>query len=139
MRRENPTEGRPQGAFSNLRRRVYLTYKYFGLRMILFRLLTFPLRFTPLERHMRLRTHARDQELRRAVTWYREHGRAVDVIIPSFRDAERVSALVRSIRKTVRDGMARLIVAGTSVRTAAMDAGFADTAHLTRTFKQCLD
>ena len=32
---------------------------------------------------------------------------------------------------------ARLIVAGTLVRTAAMDAGFADTAHLTRTFQQC--
>jgi AraC-like DNA-binding protein len=32
---------------------------------------------------------------------------------------------------------ARLIVAGALVRTAAMDAGFADTAHLTRTFKQC--
>lgn len=32
---------------------------------------------------------------------------------------------------------ARLIVAGALVRTAALDAGFADTAHLTRTFKQC--
>jgi AraC-like DNA-binding protein len=32
---------------------------------------------------------------------------------------------------------ARLIVSGARVRTAAMDAGFADTAHLTRTFKQC--
>jgi AraC-like DNA-binding protein len=32
---------------------------------------------------------------------------------------------------------ARLIVSGAGVRTAAMDAGFADTAHLTRTFKQC--
>jgi len=32
---------------------------------------------------------------------------------------------------------ARLIVAGALVRTAAMDAGFADTAHLTRTFKHC--
>ena len=32
---------------------------------------------------------------------------------------------------------ARQIVAGALVRTAAMDAGFADTAHLTRTFKQC--
>jgi AraC-like DNA-binding protein len=31
---------------------------------------------------------------------------------------------------------ARLIVRGTLVRTAAMDAGFADTAHLTRTFRQ---
>lgn len=31
---------------------------------------------------------------------------------------------------------ARRIVAGDLVRTAALDAGFADTAHLTRTFKQ---
>lgn len=31
---------------------------------------------------------------------------------------------------------ARLIVSGAGVRTAAMDAGFADAAHLTRTFKQ---
>jgi GT2 family glycosyltransferase/glycosyltransferase involved in cell wall biosynthesis len=111
MRRPHPTAGRPQGPFSNLRRRVYLTYRYFGIRTILFRLLTFPLRFTPLERRMRLRTHARDQELRRAVRWYREHGRPVDVIVPSFRDAERVRTLVRSIRKTVPSGMARIIVA----------------------------
>jgi GT2 family glycosyltransferase len=107
----SPTEGRPQGAFSNLRRRIYLTYSYFGLRTILFRLLTFPLRFTPLARRMRLRTHARDQELRRAVEWYREHGRPVDIVIPSYRDAERVRACVRSIRKTVPRGMARVIVA----------------------------
>jgi GT2 family glycosyltransferase/glycosyltransferase involved in cell wall biosynthesis len=108
---ENPTEGRRQGPFSNLRRRIYLTYSYFGLRTILFRLVTFPLRFTPLERRMRLRTHARDQELRRAVTWYRDHGRPVDIVIPSYRDAERVRALVRSIHQTVRRGMARVIVA----------------------------
>lgn len=31
---------------------------------------------------------------------------------------------------------ARLIVAGELVRTAALDSGFADTAHLTRTFRQ---
>ena len=108
---ENPIEGRPQGTFSNLRRRIYLTYTYFGLRTILFRLITFPLRFTPLERRMRLRTHARDQKVRRAVTWYRENGRPVDIVIASYRDAEHVRALVRSIRKTVRSGMARVIVA----------------------------
>ncbi len=84
---DNPLEGRPQGAFSNLRRRIYLTYRYLGLRTILFRLLTFPLRFTPLQRRLRLRTHARDQEVRRAVAWYREHGRPVDIVIPSYRDA----------------------------------------------------
>jgi GT2 family glycosyltransferase/glycosyltransferase involved in cell wall biosynthesis len=108
---DNPLEGRPQGAFSNLRRRIYLTYTHFGLRTILFRLITFPLRFTPLERRMRLRTHAREQEVRRAVTWYREHGRPVDIVIPSYRDAERVRALVRSLAKTVPAGMACVIVA----------------------------
>jgi GT2 family glycosyltransferase len=106
----SPTEGRPEGAFSNLRRRIYLTYTNYGLRTILFRALTFPLRFTPLARHMRLRTHARDGELRDAVRWYREHGRAVDIVVPSYRDAEHVRKLVRSIRKTVQDGMARVIV-----------------------------
>jgi GT2 family glycosyltransferase/glycosyltransferase involved in cell wall biosynthesis len=108
---ENPIEGAKQGNFSNLRRRIYLTYTHFGLRTILFRALTFPLRFTPLERRMRLRTHARDQELRRALAWYREHGRPVDIVIPSYRDAERVKTLVRSIAKTVGAGMARVIVA----------------------------
>jgi GT2 family glycosyltransferase/glycosyltransferase involved in cell wall biosynthesis len=107
----SPIEGRRQGPFANLKRRVYLTYTHFGLRTILFRLITFPLRFTPLERRMRLRTHARDQEVRRAVSWYREHGRPVDIVIPSYRDAEHVRALVRSIERTVRDGMARVIVA----------------------------
>jgi GT2 family glycosyltransferase/glycosyltransferase involved in cell wall biosynthesis len=108
---QDPIEGRPQGPFSNLRRRIYLTYTQFGLRTILFRAITFPLRFTRLERRMRLRTHAHDQEVRRARSWYREHGRPVDIVIPSYRDAERVAALVRSIERTVRPGMARVIVA----------------------------
>jgi GT2 family glycosyltransferase len=107
----SPIEGRRQGPLSNLRRRIYLTYTHFGLRTILFRLITFPLRFTPLERRMRLRTHARDQEVRRAVDWYREHGRPVDIVVPSYRDAEHVQALVASIQKTVRKDMARVIVA----------------------------
>ncbi len=106
----NPLEGRPQGAFSNLPRRIYLTYTNFGLRTILFRAITFPLRFTPLEQRMRLRTHAREQEVRRAKIWHREHGRPVDVVIPSYRDAEHVRALVRSLGKTVPRGMARVIV-----------------------------
>ena len=111
MSEPNPLEGRRQGPFSNLRRRIYLTYTHFGLRTILFRLLTFPLRFTPLQERMRLRTHARDQEVRRARSWYEQHGRPVDVVIPSYRDAEHVRTLVRSIEKTVRKGMARVIVA----------------------------
>ncbi len=111
MSNNDPIQGKPEGAFSNLRRRVYLTYTHFGLRTILWRLATFPLRFTPLRRRMRLRTHARDQERRRAAAWYREHGSPVDIVVPSYRDAERVRALLRSIRKTVPRGMARTIVA----------------------------
>ncbi len=107
---DSPIDGRPQGPFANLRRRIYLTYRYFGLRTLLFRLLTLPLRFTPLQRRLRLRTHARDQEVRNAVEWYREHGRPVDIVIPSYRDAKSVRALVRGLRKTVRPGMARVIV-----------------------------
>ncbi len=103
-------EGTPQGPLANLRRRLYLTYVNYGWRTVLFRLLTFPLRFTPLARRMRLRSHARDQEVKRALTWYREHGRPVDIVIPSFRDAEHVRTLVRSIAKTVPAEMARVIV-----------------------------
>ena len=110
MSNDDPIQGKPEGAFSNLRRRIYLTYTYFGLRTILWRLVTFPLRFTPLQRRLRLRTHARDQERRRAAGWYREHGRPVDIVVPSYRDAERVRALVRSIRKTAPRGMTRVIV-----------------------------
>ncbi|MGD1058501.1 MAG: glycosyltransferase [Solirubrobacteraceae bacterium] len=108
---DSPIEGRPLGAFANVRRRIYLTYKYFGLRTLLFRAITLPLRFTPLERRLRLRTHARDQELRSAVEWYSQHGRPVDIVIPSYRDAAHLRKLVRSIRRTTRPGMARVIVA----------------------------
>jgi GT2 family glycosyltransferase/glycosyltransferase involved in cell wall biosynthesis len=107
----DPIQGRPAGAFTNLRRRIHLTYTHFGLRTILWRALTFPLRFTPLHRRLRLRTHARDQERRRAAAWYREHGAPVDVVIPSYRDAARVRTLVRSIKRTTPRGMARMIVA----------------------------
>ena len=107
----DPIAGKPQGAFSNLRRRAHLTYTHFGLRTILWRLLTFPLRFTPLDRRLRLRTHAREQERRRALVWFREHGKPVDIVIPSYRDAARIRTLVRSIGRTVPKGMARVIVA----------------------------
>jgi GT2 family glycosyltransferase/glycosyltransferase involved in cell wall biosynthesis len=111
MSEHSAIEGRREGPFANLRRRIHLTYTHFGLRTLLFRAITFPLRFTPLEQRMRLRTHARDQEVRRARGGYGEHGRPVDVVIPSYRDAEHVRTLVRSIRKTTRSGMARVIVA----------------------------
>jgi GT2 family glycosyltransferase len=104
-------DGSSRGPLAGVRRRIYLTYHYLGWRTLLYRLFTFPLRFTPMKRYLRLRTHASDRELQRAIAWYREHGRAVDIVIPSYRDAELVATLVASIAKTVPRGMARIIVA----------------------------
>jgi GT2 family glycosyltransferase len=103
--------GAAGGPLARLRRRIYLTYHYLGWRTLLFRVLTFPLRFTPLKRHLRLRSNSSDDAYRRAVAWYRERGEPVDIIIPSYRDGERVKTLVDSIRRTVPQGMARIIVA----------------------------
>ena len=104
-------DGRFRGPLAGLRRRVYLTYRYLGWRTLAYRLLTFPLRFTPLKGRLQLRSSSSQDAYRRAVAWYREHGKPVDIVVPSYRDAELVAALVKSIRATVPDGMARIIVA----------------------------
>jgi GT2 family glycosyltransferase/glycosyltransferase involved in cell wall biosynthesis len=92
-----------------LRRRIRLTYEYLGWRTLLFRVLTLPLRLTPLRRYLRPRFGENDY--RRAVAWFREHGEPVSIVIPSYRDAERVATLVASIHRTVPAGMARIFVA----------------------------
>jgi GT2 family glycosyltransferase/glycosyltransferase involved in cell wall biosynthesis len=104
-------DGEFSGPLAGLRRRIYLTVHYLGWRTLLFRLVTFPLRFTPLKRRLQLRSRTGHDSYRRAVAWYREHGEPVDVVIPSYRDAELVAALVKSIRATVPSGLARIIVA----------------------------
>jgi GT2 family glycosyltransferase/glycosyltransferase involved in cell wall biosynthesis len=104
-------EGPASGPLAGLRRRIYLTYHYLGWRTLLFRMLTFPLRFTPLARRWQLRSGPDHGAYRRALAWYREHGRPVDIVIPSFRDAAHVGTLVASIARTVPSGMARVVVA----------------------------
>lgn len=111
MSSENAIQGRPSGPLANLRRRIYLTYRYLGWRTLLFRVLTLPLRLTPLRHRLDLRSRTEHDVYRRAQAWYREHGRPVCIVIPSYRDAERVATLVASIQKTVPRGMARIIVA----------------------------
>ena len=104
-------DGSRRGPFAGLRRRIRLTIQYLGWRTLLFRALTFPLRFTPLRHRLRLRSDWNESSYQRALAWYREHGRTVDIVVPSYRDADRVEALVASIRDTVGEGMARIIVA----------------------------
>jgi GT2 family glycosyltransferase len=104
-------DGEFKGPLAGLRRRIYLTYHYLGWRTLLFRVLTLPLRFTPLRHRLSLRSRMGHDLYRRALAWYREHGRPVSIVIPSYRDAEQVATLVASIHKTVPAGMARIIVA----------------------------
>ncbi len=104
-------DGEFRGPLAGLRRRIYLTYHYLGWRTLLYRVLTFPLRFTPLKRRLRLRSSTSEDAYRRAVAWYREAGTPVDIVIPSYRDAELVAKLVQSIHATVPEGLARIIVA----------------------------
>lgn len=94
--------------FSHLRDRTILTYRHLGLRAVLGRALTFPLRFTPL--HRRLPREQR-REMRRVRRWYRAHGRPVSIAIPSYRDADELEDLVRSIRRTTNRKMVEIVVA----------------------------
>ena len=107
-------EGEFKGPLAGLRRRIYLTYRYLGWRTLLFRVVTLPLRLTPLRHRLSLRSRTGEDSFRRALAWYREHGRPVCIVIPSYRDAERVATLVASIHKTVPQGLARIIVADDS-------------------------
>jgi GT2 family glycosyltransferase/glycosyltransferase involved in cell wall biosynthesis len=99
----------PRGPLSSLRRRIYLTYKYHGARSVLYRVLTFPLRFTRLRRYLGVARRTRDQRAA-AVSWYRRHARPVTIVIPSYRDADKVAALVRSIHKTTHRDLVRIVV-----------------------------
>jgi GT2 family glycosyltransferase/glycosyltransferase involved in cell wall biosynthesis len=104
-------EGVRRGPFKDLRRRIRLTVEYHGWRILLFRAVSFPLRFTPLRHRLRLRSADAGDTVRRARDWYRRQGTPVDIVIPSYRDAAQVAKLVASLRSTVPKGMARIIVA----------------------------
>jgi GT2 family glycosyltransferase len=106
--RSDAVDGRPRGPLGNLARRVYLTYRYHGLRSVVGRILLFPLRFTPWQRLARL---GRDASLlAKAEAWYRAHAAPVSIVIPSYRDANRVAALVASIRATTDRRLVRIII-----------------------------
>ncbi len=99
----------PGRSFS-LRERLYLTYKYHGLKSLLFRAITFPLRGTPLKRYLEPAPHRRRTQRAAARRWYRELGRPVTIVIASYRDVEAVAALVASLRKTTNRRLVRIVV-----------------------------
>ncbi|MGI8506457.1 MAG: glycosyltransferase family 2 protein, partial [Solirubrobacteraceae bacterium] len=93
-----------------LRERLWLTYEHHGFRALVYRLLTFPLRFTPLKRHLRLAPRS-DGGRVAAIRWYRKRGRPVTIVIASYRDSEQVATLVASLRRTTKRSLTRILVA----------------------------
>ncbi|MGA2013506.1 MAG: glycosyltransferase [Solirubrobacteraceae bacterium] len=115
--------GRP-GRLAGLPRRIYLTYRYRGIRAVVYRSLIFPLRLTPLDRVLPLGGGSW-RAVAQARRWYRAHGRPVTIVIPSFRDAALVAQLVAKIRQTTARKRVRIIVtddAGGDEHVAALRA-----------------
>jgi hypothetical protein len=77
---------------------------------VAFRIVTFPLRYTPMRDRLGV-PRLIDPTSYQAQRWYRVHGEPVAIVIPSYRDAEAVRVLVRSIRDTTSADRVRIIVA----------------------------
>ena len=92
----------------SIAQRIRLTIQYHGVGSLLYRGLTYPLRFTPL-RH-RVRRGLRSRRDRAAREWYRRHGRPVAIVIPSYKDAAEVAQLVASLRSTTDARRVSIIV-----------------------------
>jgi len=106
----SPLDGTRRGRFAQLPRRIYLTYKHRGVSSVLFKSLVFPLRLTPLDRLLQLGPGPGSEAVA-ARRWYKQHGRPVTIVIPSYRDAKLVSQLVAKIRQTTDRDRVRIVVA----------------------------
>src|SRR3954453_1923839 len=95
--------------FANLPKRAYLTLRYHGVRETLWRVLTFPLRLTPLGHRLGLAPRLSDPSAP-ARRWYAEHGRPVAVVIPTYGSPHVLVRALRSIRRTTTPALVRIIV-----------------------------
>src|SRR4051794_23401257 len=95
-------------SLSSLPRRAYLTLRYHGARELAFRLVTFPLRMTPLG--ARLGFASLSDPATPARRWYRERARRGTVVIPTHGDAAVVAQAVRSVRRTTARELVRIVV-----------------------------
>ncbi len=86
---------------ANLRRRIYLTYRYRGLGTVLYRTLHF-VEFTPLRPLPAPRADDPGRSLARAALVSKARPPGHPSLVPSYRDADRVAELVASIRRTTR-------------------------------------
>jgi len=95
----------------SLWRRMVLTYRYRGPRSVAVRIVTFPLRATPLRTYLPVDRLA-SEVLISSRRWYRSNRRPVALVIAGADDDPQVVALIRSVRRTTRRGSVRIIVAG---------------------------
>jgi len=134
------------GLLADLVRRGKLTYQYHGPRELGRRLITFPLRATPLGAKVGHGSSYGGLEAA-ARAWYRRNGRPVLAVIPSYGDPHLAQQAVRSLRKTTKRSMLRCVVvddaspdpshrealrvlAGTDVVVLDRNVGFAGAANV---------
>ncbi|MDX6671646.1 MAG: hypothetical protein QOI91_2009 [Solirubrobacteraceae bacterium] len=98
-----------RGALANLPRRARLTLEYFGPREVLRRVVTFPLRFTPLRHRVGYGVHFGPEAVF-AQLWYRRRGKPVTVVIPTYGDPAEAAAAVTAVRDTTDPKNVRVIV-----------------------------
>jgi GT2 family glycosyltransferase/glycosyltransferase involved in cell wall biosynthesis len=91
-------------------RRIVLTYRYLGLRTVLFRIVTFPLRFTPLRKRLLLGSRIGSDQAR-AARWYRAHGRPVTIVLPTYGPPDDLLAAIESIRRTTPKDKVHIVIA----------------------------
>ncbi|MEA2397152.1 MAG: hypothetical protein QOK25_708 [Thermoleophilaceae bacterium] len=103
----------------SLPRRAWLTLRYQGLGAVVFRLVTFPLRLTPLGRRMGL--GRAPSQVARARGWYRDRWRPVTVVIPTYGSPDQTIATVRSVLRTTDRRRVDVVVADDASPTADRD------------------
>ena len=113
---ERMTDGPLDPARPGVAERIALTYRYAGGRELLKRAVTFPLRYTPLGDRVAPTPHAhtnpeQSNDPADVLRWYKQHGRPVTVVIPTYGDPALVAEAVQSVRRTTKRGRVRIIVA----------------------------
>jgi GT2 family glycosyltransferase/glycosyltransferase involved in cell wall biosynthesis len=96
--------------FRGLPRRAVLTWQHHGPKEALTRAVLFPLRLTPLAPRLGLAARQSDPAAG-SYLWYREHGRKVAIVIPTYGPPDLAIATVKSVRATTRRQRVRIVVA----------------------------
>jgi GT2 family glycosyltransferase len=94
---------------NDLPRRGYLTIKHHGWREFVARLVAAPFRLVGAERRARVRlsiwtTHHRIRQ------WYRDSGRPVTIVMPTYGDPSTTIDAVKRLRRTVDSSRTRIVV-----------------------------